>query len=197
MQLRFAPRRREVRGMSPLHEHLRLLLAAYAASDEDEHAALATTRAFVDHSVDPSSRNTLEGHVTASAVVLDEAGRALLLFHGQLKMWVQPGGHLEAGETPAAGALREAIEESGLTDLQLDPELLDVDVHPIPARPRKNEPAHWHHDLCFVARTRQSKQMKIDPTESKDARWISAGELPTLPLDVATRRRLSKAFARL
>ena len=72
-------------------------------------------------------------HVTGSAIVA--GGRGTLLHrHRRLGTWLQPGGHLEPGETPWQAALREAQEETGL-ELRLparSPRLVHVDVHPAP-----------------------------------------------------------------
>jgi ADP-ribose pyrophosphatase YjhB (NUDIX family) len=180
-----------------IHTAIESLLRPHVPEGASETASRARTLAFLAATPAPCSRETLEGHVTASAMVLDPAGRALLLFHARLELWVQPGGHIEPGEDGATAALREAREESGLPDLELDAaSLLDIDVHPIPKHPKKPEPAHWHYDLCFLARTRKPKLLRIDPTESHAARWVSVEELPTLPIDTATRRRLTKAFSR-
>ncbi len=159
-------------------------------------------RAFVVRAGAPFARTTLEGHVTGSAVVLGPDGRALLLHHARLGLWVQPGGHAEAGETAEQAALREGTEESGLTDLSfvLDadgtPLLLDVDVHPIPGNDKRGEPAHFHHDACFLLRTTHPSEARIDLAESRAMRWVSADELDSLTLDGATKRRLRKAFGR-
>lgn len=178
-------------------------LAAHQPFDDDEARGRATLTAFVSTTPEPFARATLSGHVTGSAMVVAPDGRCLLLHHARLDIWVQPGGHLEPGETdPANGALREAREETGLADLELErgpygaPLLFDVDVHPIPASEKRGEPAHFHHDLCFVTRTRVPADAAIDPHESHALRWVGPEDLAGLTLDTATRRRLRKVFSR-
>lgn len=58
---------------------------------------------------------TWKPHVTAAVVVEDEHGRFLLVEEISNGRTVinQPAGHIEEGETIAAGACREALEETG------------------------------------------------------------------------------------
>lgn len=51
--------------------------------------------------------------VAAVAVVCD--GKLLMGKRKDNQKWTQPGGHMEAGETPIQGAIRELKEETGIT----------------------------------------------------------------------------------
>jgi ADP-ribose pyrophosphatase YjhB (NUDIX family) len=53
--------------------------------------------------------------VTAgTAAVIDHQGKILLMRRSDNRLWNMPGGILEVGETPAAGVVREALEETGV-----------------------------------------------------------------------------------
>jgi len=52
-------------------------------------------------------------HVTGSAIVVGTRG-TILHRHRRLGIWLQPGGHLDPGETPWEAAVRQASEATGL-----------------------------------------------------------------------------------
>lgn len=130
------------------------LLARYRAAHPTESACVDRVRALVESQRDCFERSCVPGHVTASAWLLSPDGeRFLLTHHRKLDRWLQLGGHADGDPDVAAVALREAREESGLTDLRFGyahdaPVPVDIDVHVIPARGA--EPAHEHHDVRFV-----------------------------------------------
>jgi ADP-ribose pyrophosphatase YjhB (NUDIX family) len=51
---------------------------------------------------------------TGDAAVIDDNGRILLIKRADNGKWAMPGGALEVGETPAAGVVREVLEETGV-----------------------------------------------------------------------------------
>lgn len=50
----------------------------------------------------------------AAAVIVDDAGRILLVRKRGTSAWMQPGGKVEPGEAPADTLVRELAEELGL-----------------------------------------------------------------------------------
>ena len=142
------------------------------AQDSLRHAVLA----FVRGRTDACRRECVPGHVTASALVLDDSGtRVLLTLHPRLGRWVQLGGHCDEDDPDVvAAALREATEESGVAGLRIAPELAAVHVHPVvcslgvPTR---------HLDLQFVAHAPAGAQIAISD-ESEDLQWWPADALP-------------------
>lgn len=171
----------------------RHLLAAWDPPTLEQERTRDRILAFVDaHPRDAHLRTCLEGHLTASALVVDATGdRALLTFHNKLAKWLQLGGHCDGDANLAAAALREAIEESGIGDLEIDPLPIDLDVHPIPAR--KGEPEHLHLDTRFLVHAPEGAIERASE-ESIELRWFTREEAADLEADDSVRRLLRIAW---
>lgn len=65
--------------------------------------------------------------IAAGAVLLTESGaETLLLHHRDEGRWCFPKGHVDPGETLAVAARREIQEETGVSDVRLASELIEV-----------------------------------------------------------------------
>ncbi|HMM34483.1 MAG TPA: NUDIX hydrolase [Thermoanaerobaculia bacterium] len=174
-------------------EALRAALRAHAPADEAEGRDRAAMLALVEDEPACFSRATFApGHFTGSLFVLSADGRVLLHHHRRLDRWLQMGGHDEGEHDPAATALREGREESGLGDLALlSPAILDLDVHPIPAA--KGEPPHAHFDVRYAAITREPSSARIDEAESLGLAWLPLAEAGRRMGEPGALRALAKA----
>ncbi len=162
--------------MSP-RESAIAILTDWQAPDPAQESLRHAVLAFVHGREDACRRECVAGHVTASALVLDDSGsQVLLTLHPRLGRWVQLGGHCDDDDDDIlAAALREATEESGIAGLRIAPELVAVHVHPVmcswgvPTR---------HLDLQFVAHAPAGAQIAVSD-ESDDLQWWPADALPS------------------
>jgi 8-oxo-dGTP pyrophosphatase MutT (NUDIX family) len=155
---------------------VRDLLRGYRPLGQEETADVARIMALAETSEDPWSRD-LPLHLTASALVVHPASdRVLLRWHARQRAWLQVGGHGDAGEHDGlAIALREAAEETGLSDLVPWPDaaLRHVAIVPVPAA--GHEPAHEHADLRFLLATRTPGAIVAERPDAP-MRWLSLAE---------------------
>ncbi len=176
---------------------LKVLTTWVATSDEADEARRRTLAVLAAGPV-AMTRAHRAGHVTASTLVVAEDRRILLCLHGRLGAWMQLGGHCEAGDTTLAGAaLREATEESGIDGLRLDPEPIDVHIHPVRCRPADGEPATetYHLDVRFLAVAPAGAVERVS-AESAALGWFTVRTLPS-PLADGVREQFGPALARL
>lgn len=167
-----------------------MLLGQHGPIDDEERDAVVHLRRLLRGTEDPFLRTTLPVHVTASAVVLDRGSRQVLLhLHRRLGRWLQPGGHVEIGERPEDAAVRETVEETGLSVQHpaAGPTLLHLDEHPGPD-------GHIHLDLRYLlladrdAPARTSGEATGEG-EGATLRWATPDEVRTL-----SDRSLSRAM---
>lgn len=171
----------------------RALLAAYAPRDAAQAELRARMLAFIErHPRDAHRRELAEGHLTAAAFVVDARGeRALLTHHRKLGRWLQLGGHCDGDGDLARVALREGREESGIDGLALEPVPIDLDIHPIPARP--DEPAHLHYDVRFLAKAPPGA-VEVASAESLALAWFAPRDLARIEVDESVRRLFALVF---
>ncbi|MEV6884109.1 NUDIX hydrolase [Streptomyces sp. NPDC051135] len=169
-----------------LHDDAVLVLKEYEGQD-------GLRQLYLDHLAahpDGMWKGCADGHVTASALVIDPAReRVLLTLHRKLRMWLQMGGHCEpVDDRLARAALREGTEESGIAGLTLlpgGPVRLD----------RHHTPCAWHLDVQYAALPPEGAVEAISD-ESLDLRWFAYTEVADVA-DQSVVRLLEATRARL
>ena len=113
-------------------------------------------------------------HVSA-AVIVDDAGRVLVVRKQGTTRFMQPGGKPEPGETPSQTLIRELHEELGLRLDEGDLEPLGTFVSEA-----ANEPGHRVVAEAFsvaIAAAEVTVQAEL-----AELRWITPADAETLPL---------------
>ncbi len=162
-------------------------LDGHRPGDTRETACLVRTRALIAWLPAPLDEHADPTHVTGSAIVVDGGGRVLLHRHKRLGRWLQPGGHVDPGETPWEAALRETREETGVAAEHPGraPRLIHVDVHEGPR-------GHVHLDLRYLLLADAEVALSPAPGESPDVAWWTPSEAAAVT-DASTRAAIAAA----
>jgi len=148
-----------------LKEYVLDTVRGHRPVDDLERADIDAFVAAAEGLLHPFDREADPVHITGSGFVVGDRG-IVLLRHLKFDMWVQPGGHVDPGETPWDAARREVVEETGMlvTFRGGAPELVHVSVHDVPN-------GHTHLDMRYLFDGGDA-----DPSppvgESQDVHWF-------------------------
>lgn len=130
-------------------------------------------------------------HYVATGYIYDRnADSFLLILHNKIGKWLPPGGHLDEGEEPHKGVLREVWEEIGvqarIIDLLATPDVATPTVaqlpapfcilyEPIAATPGSEE--HIHIDFVYALEIDTSQPLHLLANEVSRSKWIPAADI--------------------
>jgi 8-oxo-dGTP pyrophosphatase MutT (NUDIX family) len=122
--------------------------------------------------------------IGAAAVILDDAGRVLLVHHSYGRLnWELPGGYSEPGESAVDTALREVREETGL-------EVVPERVTGIYYDPGDD----MHHFVLSCKLPERAAPPRPDGAEITELGYFGVESLPR-PISDFTLRRIADALA--
>ena len=124
------------------------------------------------------------------AAVIDDTGKILLIRRADNKKWAMPGGAFDVGETPAEGAVREVLEETGYT---CEPVAL-IGVYD--SRFCGTPSLHHLYQMSFLCRPLLDVERVDPPTyahEVLETGWFAEHELPD-DIDPGHVSRIPEAF---
>jgi ADP-ribose pyrophosphatase YjhB (NUDIX family) len=105
---------------------------------------------------------------TAAGILIHQ-DKVLLVKHKKLGIWLNPGGHIEAGEVPHQAAEREFFEETGVKVTAYDPQgsikIENDDSEYIPTPILMN--VHWVCPENFAARQKDPENYTLHPRWQK------------------------------
>lgn len=136
----------------------------------------------------------MEKQFTATAYIIN-GPHVLLIYHKKLEKWLPPGGHLDPNELPSDGAIREALEETGMEIELLSHENVWINrwnaksfprpymclIEEIPAY--NQNPAHQHIDFIYLAKP-IGGNIKTNHIETNGLKWFTLEEVEQLLSDI-------------
>lgn len=125
----------------------------------------------------------MKRHFCASAFVVDpNTKRLLLVFHKKFHKWVQPGGHIEEGETPEETAYREVYEETGIKIELLGNRFPREDdfIRPLGIQRNRNLEGDTHIDIIYAAIPKKTENLTLNQEESLGIGWFTRKQLEAL-----------------
>lgn len=148
----------------------------------------------------------IEKHFTASALIINEESKVLLVNHKKLGVWLYPGGHVETNETPDETVIREVKEETGL-DVEIisgkDENLANGEAnvfvlhqpYTILCEKIKTDPEHYHIDLVYRCKiTNENPNKIIKNYKTEEVGFFGIDDLNQINLFPNFRKLLEKVL---
>jgi len=121
-----------------------------------------------------------EGHLTASSFIFNAfRTKILMVYHNIYQSWSWTGGHADGNADLKAVALKEATEETGVTDFRfIDDSICAVDILPVQAHIKHGKPVkeHVHLNICYALECDENALLRIKPDENSGVAWIDLSD---------------------
>lgn len=172
-----------------LHDDAFAVLSGWDHPEPQQRVLRDAYLVFLREHRDAMARDCRVGHLTSSALVMDEdRTRVLLTLHPKVGRWLQLGGHNEAHDASIReAARRETVEESGIGEVSISARPIRLDRHPVPCAGMMSE----HLDVQYLALV-PADATAVMSDESDDLRWFAVDALPE-PLDPSVRALVETA----
>jgi ADP-ribose pyrophosphatase YjhB (NUDIX family) len=139
-----------------------------------------------DYLDDPDAPKPNSIVIALSALVLDDAGRLLMIRRTDNNKHALPGGRHELGETMTEAVIRETIEETGITVEVTG--LIGIYSNPHHVMAYDDGEVRQEFSICFRARPVAGEPRTSD--ESSEVRWVDPAQLDELDIHPSIRLRI-------
>lgn len=160
--------------------NLKKKLEAYQPYNEQEAHDKKEMLKLLEQEPDIFTRENATAHFTASSwLVNKEHTKVLMIYHNIYHSWAWTGGHADGEEDLLAVAKREAMEETGVTDIKavtediFSIEILTVDGH---IKRGSYVPSHLHLNVTYLLEAEEEEVLRIKPDENSGVKWFTLEE---------------------
>ena len=148
--------------------------------------------ARIEHYYDPDAPPANSIVVAATAFVLDDHKRVLLIQRTDNGLWAIPGGGQDVGEYISETAVRETREETGI-DIEVTG-IVGIYTNPNHVMAYSNGEVRQQFSICLRGKPVGGELRPSD--ESSIVRWVDQDELDGLDIHPSVRLRIDHGYAR-
>ena len=122
-------------------------------------------------------RENLVAHMTASSWLLNrEHDKVLMIYHNLYNSWAWTGGHADGELDLLSVAKREAMEETGVTDIKaVDENIFSIEILTVDGHEKRGVyvPSHLHLNVTYLLEADEAEVLRVKPDETSGVKWFS------------------------
>lgn len=156
------------------------LIKKYKPCNEQEEKDKELMLKYINTFDDVLTRNNEMCHFTASNwIVNKERTKVLMVYHNIYKSWAWTGGHADGDSDLIHVALKEANEETGLTNLKIISDgIFSIEILTVTSHIKRGKfvASHLHLDCCFLVEADENEKLRIKDDENSGVKWVDINE---------------------
>ena len=155
-------------------------IADYKPYNEQEAHDQAVMRQLLATQPDLFTRENEVAHMTASSWLLNAThDEVLMIYHNIYHSWAWTGGHADGDRDLLAVAKREAMEETGVTEIRaISEDIFSLEILTVDGHEKRGVyvPLHLHLNVSYLLEADEEEVLRIKPDENSGVRWFSMEE---------------------
>lgn len=160
--------------------NLQQQLEQYQPYNEQEAADKAVMLALLSSQKNIFSRENPTAHFTASSWLINKThDKVLMIYHNIYHSWSWTGGHADGETDLLSVAKREAMEETGVTDIQADrADIFSIEILTVDGHEKRGVyvPSHLHLNVTYLLEADEAEVLRVKPDENSGVKWFSLGD---------------------
>lgn len=155
-------------------------LTCYKPYNEQEERDRDTFCSLLNRGTPIYTRDNLEAHLTASAWVTNrKRNKILMAYHKIYDSWAWLGGHADGERDLLRVAQKEAMEESGLSQVRpISNEIFSVEILTVSGHIKRGSyvSSHLHLNVTYFLEADEEAGLCVKPDENTGVRWFLTEE---------------------
>ena len=157
------------------------LFDTYQPQDPFEVADLDYIRDAIKHYGDALYQRHPHMHYSASAMIFNQTmTKTVMIYHKLYDSWGWVGGHMDGMTDFEMVAIKEATEETGLSDLKLlSDKPISIEVLPVWFHMKKGAAisSHLHLNVSYILIANEDEPLLANDIETDGVRWIDLKDI--------------------
>ena len=156
-------------------------IADYKPYNEQEAHDQAVMRQLLATQPDLFTRENQVAHMTASSWLLNAThDKVLMIYHNIYHSWAWTGGHADGDRDLLAVAKREAMEETGVTEIRvISEDIFSLEILTVDGHEKRGVyvPSHLHLNVTYLLEADPELPLRIKEDENSEIGWIGVEEI--------------------